>query len=105
MSTNDEKEVTQRDLAAAGMDASSVGLVGDILTASARQLSATQDRLWEGERRRRMVLEVRVDLFLDAVDKVFGGTTRDYENAINLLRYPSGNEDALLAMHPENDSN
>lgn len=88
------------DLAESGMDARGVGLVGDILFASSQSIQRTQDRLWEAERKRRMVLEMQIEAFLDAAERAHMGSTREYEAAIDVLRYPKP-DSVLLSRHPD----
>ncbi len=85
---------------AGGIDARSTALIGDILTASARSVGETMDRLYENERRRRQMLEVLIDQTLDAAEQAFGGTVREYEACLDRLRY--GAKDALADLHDEN---
>jgi isopenicillin N synthase-like dioxygenase len=87
-----------------GLDGPTAGLVGDILLASQRSISATTDRLYEFEKQRRMALEVLIAQFLDAAYGAFQGTTREYERAIDLLRYPPS-DNVLAAKHPEYERN
>ena len=100
-----EENVSIRDLAGSGMDAESVGLVGDLLTASARSLSATQNTLWQNERLRRMALEVRIYEFLDKAESAYLGTVREYERAIDTLRFPMPNDKYYAERHPEYEEN
>lgn len=62
-------------------------LAMQLVTASMDSNFRTMDALYEDERQRRMALEVLLDVFLDHADAAYMGTVRQYEEAIDILRF------------------
>lgn len=84
-----EKNATLLDVAKeTGASGEDMGLIGSILAASANATASAFDRLYEMEKLRRQALEVRIKEFLAAADRAYMGSVREYEAAIDLLRYP-----------------
>lgn len=80
-----------------------LALVGSLLQASAQQNLATMDRLYESEKRRRMILEALIDETIDRLEDAHMGSAREYERAVRDLRFGGhGREGELLARHREN---
>lgn len=72
-------------------------LVYAIVTGSMNANNHVTDQLLEVERVTRMAREVQIQEFLAAASAAFGGTVREYEGAIDILRFGTGETDEQLA--------
>ena len=102
--THDERtEATLQDVAETTGDAAVTGLVGQILIANARQVNHIFDQLHSAELRQRLAHEVLISTTLDAAEYAFGGTVREYESVLDILRTRMGwkSDEELARMHPE----
>jgi hypothetical protein len=94
---------------------SGLELAMSLVTASMDANFRTMDTLHEGERKHRMALEVLIDVFLDHAAAAHMGTVREYEDAIDILRYKGNSRpgqglgfngsdwiEVLSKLHPEN---
>ena len=79
-------------------------LVTTLVTASMDANFKTMDRLYEDERERRQAWEVLVADTLGLLDRAWGGSAREYEQALIPLRNGIyGRSAELAALHPEHD--
>lgn len=86
-------------------DAKALALMGTLVTASMDANFKTMDRLYEDERERRQAWEVLVSDTLIRLDTAWGGTVREYEQALRPLRNGIyGRSEELAARHPEHDT-
>lgn len=82
------------------------GLALQLLSASTTQNFNLVNSMYEQEKTRRQALEVLIDDVLRHGAKNFGGTTRDYEEVLDHLRFglPAGadDEERYAKRHQEN---
>lgn len=94
---NDQPTNQEAVTAIAKESPEAAGLVFSLVAASMDANNRTIDTLMEVYRTQWMAREVQIAEFLRAAEVAFGGTVREYERAIDLLRYGTGETDEQLA--------